>query len=179
MSEFNSSAAIYQSRANKLASLLSSGGERTRLWRTEELAAIFRHQMSAPMMVDLGVLDAPTAQRLKTLGEAPGLRLKSFGDLFQHPAPALELLEMVKTFARANVDHPESGLPGEIAAALYYASIAAALVRLNARITQLPDAALREGLLRTLEQTWLDEQTRALLAQALAKVSATPTGGAA
>ena len=179
MSDFDSSAAVYKSRANQLASLLASGGERSRLWRPEELAAIVRHQMSAPMVVDLGSFDARTALRLRHVSEAQGLVLKSFGDLFHHPAPVLELLELVKDFAKANVDQPESGLPGEIAAALYYTSIAAALVRLDTRITQLPDAALQAGLRQTLEQAWLDEKTKDLLTLALAKVSGERQGGGA
>ena len=177
MSDFDSSAAVFKSRANKLASLLSSGGEPSKLWRPEELAAIFRHQMSAPMVVDLGAFDARTALRLRTLSETQGLVLKSFGDLFHHPAPVLELLELVKDFAKANVDQPESGLPGEIAAALYYTSIAAALVRLNTRITQLPDAALQAGLQHTLAQAWLDEPTRELLTQAQVRVFGARKGG--
>jgi hypothetical protein len=171
MSEFNSSAAVNQSRADKLAKLLATGGECARLWRPEELAAIFRHQMSAPMLVDLGAFDDHTAARLRTLGDAQGLLLKSFADLFHHPAPLPELLELVKNFARANMDHPESALPGEIAAVLYYTSIAAALVRLDARLSQLSDADLQRGLNWALGQPWLDEKTKGLLAQALAKVS--------
>ena len=178
MSDFDSSAAVLKSRANQLASLMASGGERARLWRPEELAAIYRHQMSAPMAVDLGAFDARTARRIRSLSDAQGLLLKSFGDLFHHPAPLIELLELVKEFAKANVDHPESGLPGEIAAALYYTSIAAALVRLDTRITQLPDADLQTGLRHTLAQSWLDERTRELLAQALARVAGQPKGGA-
>jgi len=166
MSEFDSSSAVFKSRAQKLAHLLASGGEPSRLWQPEELAAIFRHQLAAPMLVDLGTLEATTAARLRTLTEAQGLLLKSFGDLFHHPAPALELLELVKQFAKANIEHPESGLPGEIASALYYISIAAALVRLNQRITQLPDAELARGLQWTLDQPWLDAATRELLASA-------------
>ena len=54
MSEFDASSSVFKSRANKLAALLATGEERTRLWRPDELAAIFRHQMSAPMLVDLG-----------------------------------------------------------------------------------------------------------------------------
>ena len=171
MSDFDSSAAVFKSRAKKLATLLATGEERAKLWRPDELAAIFRHQMSAPMLVDLGTFDPRTATRLRTLSEAHGLLLKSFADLFHHPAPPFELLELVKDFAKANLDHPESGLPGEIATALYYASIAAALVRLDARISQLPDADLQRGLRWTMEQAWLDERTKKLLAQALEKVS--------
>ena len=171
MSDFDSSAAVFKSRAKKLAALMATGQERADLWRPEELAAIYRHQMSAPVMVDLGAFDPRTATRLRTLGEAKGLLLRSFDDLFHHPAPPIELLELVKDFAKANLDHPESGLPREIAAALYYASIAAALVRLDARISQLPDADLQRGLRWAMGQAWLDEKAKELLTQASGKVS--------
>ena len=176
MSESDSLSAVFKSRAKKLATLLATAEARARLWRPDELAAIFRHQMSAPMLVDLGTFDPRTATRLRTLSEAQGLLLRSFADLFHHPTPLIELLELVKDFAKANMNHPESGLPDEIAAALYYTSIAAALVRLDARISQLPEEDLQRGLRRTLEQTWLDEGTRALLSQALAKLSAGQKG---
>jgi len=171
MSEFDSSAAVFKSRANELAALMATGEERAKLWRPDELAAILRHQMSAPMLVDLGSFDARTATKLRTLSEAQGLLLKSFSDLFHHPAPPIELLELVKNFAKANLDHPESGLPGEIASALYYTSIASALVHLDSRISQLLDSDLRRGLHWTEEQAWLDEKTKGLLAQALKKLS--------
>ena len=171
MSESDASAAVFKSRADKLATLMATGEERARLWRPDELAAIFRHQMSAPVVVDLGTFDPRTATRLRTLSEAQGLLLRSFDDLFHHPAPPPELLGLVKDFAKANLDHPESGLPGEIAAALYYTSIAAALVHLGARLSQLPDTDLQSGLRATLEQAWLDEKTKELLANALGKVS--------
>ncbi len=171
MSDFDSSAAVFKSRAKKLATLMATSEERAKLWRPDELAAIFRHQMSAPMLVDLGSFDPRNATRLRTLSEAQGLLLKSFADLFHHPAPLIELLELVKDFAKANMDHPDSGLPDEIATTLYYTSIAAALVRLDARISQLLDADLQRGLRWTMEQAWLDAKTKELLAQALGKIS--------
>jgi hypothetical protein len=170
-SEMDSSEAVFKSRANKLASLLAAGGEAARLWRPEELAAIFRHQMAAPIMVDLGAFDSPTATRLKEVSESRGLLLKSFADLFQHPAPPVELLTLIKDFAKANRDHPASALPPEIASALYYVSIGAALVRLDRRISQLPDDTLRQGFRMTLQQDWLDQSTRDLLAKALSRLS--------
>jgi hypothetical protein len=108
---------------------------------------------------------------LKTLAEAQGLLLSSFSDLFNHATPPLQLLQLVKDFAKANMDHPESGLPREIATALYYTSIAAALLRLDKRISQLPDADLQRGLRWAQEQRWLDEKTKGLVAAALKKLS--------
>ena len=171
MSDFDSSAALAKGRARELAALIHTGDESSPLWGAGELAALFRHQMSAPMLMDLGSFEPRTAEQLKTLAAAQGLLLSSFADLFNHPAPPLQLLQMVKDFAKANMDHPESGLPREIATALYYTSIAASLFRLDARISQLPDADLQRGLSKTAEQKWLDTQTKALLAGALKKLS--------
>jgi hypothetical protein len=171
MSEFDSAAALGKSPPKSLAAFLAAGSEAARLWRPEELSAIFRHQMTAPILVDLGGFDPATAVRLKTLSEAQSLLLKSFSDLFHHPVPPLELLTVTKDFAKANMDHPESSLPQEVAAVLYYASIAAASVRLDARISQLKDAELQRGLLWAKDQPWVDGQTRDLFVQALKKIS--------
>src|SRR5579862_4558949 len=111
MSEFDSSASLFKSRAQQLSTLMASGEERGPLWQPEELAAMFRHQMSAPVLMDLGSFDPRTANQLKALTAAQGLLLSSFADLFNHANPPIQLLQMVKDFAKANLDHPESGLP--------------------------------------------------------------------
>ena len=171
MPDSDSPSSVFKSRAKELAALMSTSEEGARLWRADELAAIFKHQISTPMLVDLGSFDPRTANKLKIVSEAHGLLLKSFSDLFHHPAPPAELLELVKNFAKANLDHPESGLPNEIASALYYTSIASALVKLDKRITKLPDADLWRGLGWAREQGWLDGATRELLGAALEKIS--------
>jgi hypothetical protein len=174
MSDFDPAGSVFHSRPKALAALLAAREERGGLWRPEELAAVFRHQMSAPVMVDLGGFDPATAVRLKTLSEAQGLLLKSFGELLHHPSPPVELLVLTKDFAKLNLDHSDSTLPTEIAGVLYYTSIAAALVRLDRRITQLQDADLRRGLRWSGEQPWLDAQTRELVAEAIAKLAPEP-----
>jgi hypothetical protein len=171
MSEFDSAAALSKSPPKSLAAFLASGAEPARLWRPEELNAIFRHQLAAPILVDLGGFDQSTAVRLKNLSDAQNLLLKSFADLFRHPVPPLELLKLTKDFAKANMDHPDGCLPHEVASALYYASIAAALVRLDTRISRLPDADLARGLDWALHQPWLDANTGELFKLALQKIS--------
>jgi hypothetical protein len=167
MFDSNSSTTIFKSQVKSLAALMDVGSESTRLWGPDELAAIFRHQMSAPVLVDLGGFDPGTALRLKTLSDAQGLLLKSFSDLFHHASPPIELLRLTKEFAKANMDHPDSGMPTEVVSLLYYMSIATALVRLGVRITQLPDPDLRRGLLWANEQPWLDADSKTLLVKAL------------
>jgi hypothetical protein len=171
MADFDSAGAMARSEARSLAAFMAAGGERARLWRPEEMAAIFRHQMAAPVLVDLAGFDAVTAARLKTLTASQSLLLQSFADLFFHPAPPLELLELTKEFAKANMDPAESALPGEVAASLYYASIASALARLGQRISRLNDAELRRGFLWAKERPWMDAKTGQLLEEAMQKIS--------
>ena len=172
------SEAALRSAPKGLAALLNSGSEGARLWRPEELEAIFRHQLSAPVLMDLGRLEAGAAAKLKGLTDAQGLLLKSFAELFHHPNPPGELLVLTKDFAKANMNHPDSALPHEIATAIYYLSIAAAAVRLNERISQLSAADLRRGYAWACAQNWIDAETKKLLASAAAQVSGPATGGA-
>jgi hypothetical protein len=171
MPDFNSATKLSLSGPEPLAALLAAGEAPSGLWRPEEMAAIFRHQMAALLEADLGGLTPPAARRLEAMAAAQGAPARSFADLLRHPSPPLELLEMVKDFAKTNADHPENGLPKEIAAVLYYACIAAALLRLKARISKLPDADLGRGLRWAAAQPWLDEETKQLLARALAGIT--------
>ena len=177
MSEFDSVGAVFKGPPKSLAMLLQAGAEEARLWRREELGAIFRHQLSAPILVDLGGFSPGAAGRLKALSAGQSLLLKSFADLFHHATPPVELLQLTKDFAKANMDHPDSSLPPQIAAALYYASIAAALVRLDARISQLKDCELRKGLDWARGQEWIDGATKELFDQALEKLSTASSQG--
>ena len=132
------------------------------LWQPADLQAILRHQLSAPIQSDLAGSD----EEGRTAFDSGGLattRHATFGDLLRDPAPPLKLLEMLKAFAKANMLHPESSLPREIATVLYYAAICAALVRLGRRLSALPAASLRQGITLALDWDWVDPITRELL----------------
>jgi len=159
----------------RLSEMLGLKPDSAPLWRPEELAAIFRHQLAAPVLVDLGGFDRTAAERLRLLTEAQGLLVKSFADLFRHPSPPVELLRLTKDFAKANRDHPEAVLPREIANALYYASIAAALLRCGERITRLTNEELRQGLAWAAVQPWVDAEVKELLVEAVTRVSNRPS----
>ena len=162
---------LLKASPGQVAAVMALGdGAPARVWRPEELGAVFRHQMEAPVSVDLGAFGPGAAARLRILVEANNLLLRSFRDLFQHPAPPLELLELVKDFAKLNRDQRESVLPTEIATGLYFLSIAAALVRCSRRITALSDGELREGFAWALRQSWIDEAARGLLESARARL---------
>jgi hypothetical protein len=170
MSEFDSAGTLLKSAPKSLAAFLAAGDEHARLWRPEELGAIFRHQMSAPILVDLSAFDSATAARLKTLTQAQSLLLTSFLDLFLHPVPPIELLTLTKDFAKGNMEHPDSSLPNEVAAVLYYVSIAAAFLRLDKRISQLGDVELERGLRWARSQPWVESPLQKLLDETLQKL---------
>jgi len=137
-------------------------------WLESDLAAICRHQLAAPVQVDLSAVDPSIAPKLATVCGARGLLLRSFGDLLTHRNPPLELLDITRRFAKTLRVHPQSPLPPQVAAVLYYASIVAARVRCQKRITTLDDAELRVGLSTCLSYVWLEDPMRSLLNEGLA-----------
>jgi hypothetical protein len=172
MADFDSAGALFRSAPKSLAALMAEGAEHARLWRADELGAIFRHQLAAPILVDLGGFDAANAARLKMIAEAQNLLLKSFSDLLLHSTPPVELLRLAKDFAKANMDRPDGSLPKEVAAILYYASISTAFLRLDERISQLKDTDLERGLCWAKSQPWINQQIQQLLGDALDKLNA-------
>ena len=159
--------AVFDTDAASLATLFDPSDGDERLWDASELGAILHHQLSTPLQVDLAQLKQAHAIRVRNLADAQGLTLKSFGDLLRHPHPPVELLKIVKDFAKASRLNPHGPLPRDIASVLYFAAIAAARVRCRRRISELGDAALAEGLRWVLARPWLDAELRELISTCL------------
>jgi RNA polymerase sigma-70 factor (ECF subfamily) len=124
-----------------------------------DIAALLQQVLTAPVPLDLNPV-------FRQQEQGP-----SFSDLLHQPNPVPELLELVKDFAKENRTDPESPLGREVATVLYYASIAAALVRCGRRITRQEDATLRQGFEWGCERPWVDERTRELLGTALRQLN--------
>lgn len=124
------------------------------VWSKEELAAILCHQLSTPLEFDLG--GRGRGQRREGVAGPPCGQpgIATFADLFTHPQPPIELLESAKSFAKASRSHHDRPLPPEVSTFLYYASIAAAMVRCGRRISELTDEALREGFTWCTKSRW-------------------------
>lgn len=150
-----------------LSQLLDPSELGKRIWRSSELEAILKHQLTSSVGFDLGELEKGLARRLRTASAAEGLLLQNFKDLFQHQCPPVELLVLTKDFAKRHLGHPESPLPQEIARVLYLASITVAMIRCHRRISSLGDAAIRSGLEWAIGQQWLDEATRSLFREGI------------
>jgi hypothetical protein len=114
-------------------------------WDAQELGAVLRHQLAAPL--------PPVA------GPAP---VDTFDQLLRHPSPPLTLLESVKDFAKAARQNPAAGLPEEVAAVIYFAAIVVANRRCGVRISRLSDEELRSGVEWVLAQPWIAADIRVL-----------------
>ncbi len=160
---------IFQGSPDKLAKIIGAGKDSARIWRQEELAAVLKHQMAAPIYFDLANLESSLAAKIKVLAES-GEALHSFSDLLQHPCPPMELLLLVKDFCKANQSHPDSPLPPEITILLYYATIACAFLRCGKRISELNDQELHHGFSWGMGQYWVEPWVKDLLSQAISRL---------
>jgi hypothetical protein len=153
--------------ASALASMFDAGTAPAHPWHSEELAAVLRHQLDAPVSVDLVNLRGVTAERVGRLAGAADPPIRSFFDLLGHPEPPVELLEMTKRFAKRARRKPGLGLPEEVAGVLYFGSILAARARRGTRISNLDEEELRDGVRWVLAQPWVGQATRTLFGQGL------------
>jgi hypothetical protein len=134
-------------------------------WSNDDLRVILRHQLSTRLESDLGDLSAELGD-----GASPAVRAMTFGGLLQQTNPSLGLLRHAKQFAKACKLDPDGPLPEEVATVLYFALIAAALLRCNQRISRLNDAALIAAMRWVLGKDWVDDSVRELMRLALAAV---------
>ena len=157
---------IYESDPRSLAHVLDlvqgSGKESD----PEVLAAVLDDELTRPVQFELSAVGPALAGAARIAASSQGLLVKSLGDLLQHPHPPLELLVLAKAYARSNLQHPDSALPRDVALVLYFACIAAAMVRCGRRITQLGTESLSAGLAWAAGQAWVAEETRDLLQDA-------------
>ena len=93
--------------------------------------------------------------------------LMTLGELLADEKPSIELLQLVKKFAKLCKRNPENPLPSEIVMFLYYTSITVALLRLNEPISELTDTSLIRGVNWLHVQPWMPEEMRSLLQEGL------------
>lgn len=149
-----------------------------RLWSPDELGAILRHQLATSVQLDLESLGSSFRTRLHALPavEKPGPL--TFAELFHLPAPPLDLLNLVKQFAKSSRVRGESVLPAEIATVIYLTSIVVARIRIGRRISEQSDESLLYGIHWVTEQPWVDDKTRALFHEAQRHFTPSSSAGA-
>jgi hypothetical protein len=159
---------MFFSRPEGLARILSLDDEAVELWSPEEMKAMWLHQMATSLEIELGTITPEQASG----SQQASFEGKTFRDLLAHPEPPLRLLEMIKEFSKRTLKESDDKQWKEIASGLYYASYAAALTRCGKSLGSLKDHHLVAGFGWALDRSWLDEQTRALIAQAVKQVAA-------
>jgi hypothetical protein len=157
---------IFMTRPEGLARILALDDHTTELWNPGELQAMWQHQLSAPIDIDLETVVSVRATELRNAARNTPFKGKSFADLLLDPAPPLELLILTKEFAKQMLKDAEETQLKDVASALYYATYAAGLLRCGALIGSMNREELRPGFDWMLKQTWLDENTKRLVTEA-------------
>jgi hypothetical protein len=142
----------------------------TELWQPGEREAIWQHQLNTQLQVDLEPNRLRSRPSEMLPPEAKIFFKKSFGELLKHPQPPLELLKLIKDFAKRTLNSNPDPQLQEIVTALYYATYAAGLVRHGRRVGKLSGGELARGFAWALKQSWLDDFTRELVLAAKARL---------
>src|SRR6266567_4102254 len=99
MKKSNPESAVFNINATRLLSLMSLDETSPDQWRPEDIAAIVRHQFSAPLEFDLSDTQESKSSALRqSLTEAGAKRIRCFEDLLFHSEPPLPLLKLSKEF---------------------------------------------------------------------------------
>lgn len=122
-------------------------------WQKDDLHAILAHLMQLPLGWCVSESGLSGQERSLTLRQAIN-------------SGSCQVLERVKVFAKTCRTKPDETLPDPVAAAIYFAAIAAATVRYAVRISALDGKSLSEGMSWLAEQDWADEELRMLLSDA-------------
>jgi DNA-directed RNA polymerase specialized sigma24 family protein len=153
-----------QQPSGSWATVLERSDDENEAWSMEDLASIWRHQLTQPVNCLLG--SSATCNSMETGAPerdneqaAPTLQNVLFDD-----DPSFETLERLKKLGRNRLKQKSNRLPGQIAWAIYIACIAAALPRWRNEITDLSDQELRTNLEMASTCSWLDSKTRSLAA---------------
>lgn len=161
---------LHESSAERLARFFALDEARVSPWNRRELAQVFEHQLKAPLRLGL-VEDGPTMKSAgPVLGAEERLALDTFEKVLFHPRPPVEVLRLIKEFAKAHLVAWPVHLPEEVAGILYYGTIAVGLVKCGERISRLTNQELRFGMNWALAIDWLDPRLKTVLQTALASI---------
>lgn len=121
------------------------------------------------MQADLPILGPDAVQMLHRIAVASPGAWQTFGDVLAGDHPPIDLLKMIKDYARQTGQ--DQTLPIEIATAMYYASILAARTRCSEKITRLSDTALHDGAKWMIDAEWVDSTLRQQISRDLQRLT--------
>ncbi len=153
--------------ASDLARIIGLGTEATPQWGDQDLTEMFAHQLSASLMDDLQNLNGVDLDQLYAWVTSVNPPITTFGDLFFHANPPIELLKQTKEYAKACRDDVSCLIPDSIASTLYYACLAVGRTRCGIWLTTMSPAAIRQGFRWAVDQPWVEPDLRSIFTQAL------------
>lgn len=153
-------------QVDRIAELLSLGTSGSHPWSEEELAAMLEYLLSRPLQSDLGGLPKTLVQELTRMEQKNGGAMHTFGYWLHHAHPPVELLRLVKRYAKSCYANPQCGIPPKVSLVLYYLCLAVALVRCRTSITSLKHEELKAGFDQLANVKWVDEASRAIFEEA-------------
>jgi hypothetical protein len=165
----DSSQEVFKTSAEALARIMNLDEPTAEGWNERDLAAMVRHQMSAPLNFDLTSIELKATKaeaRNQTLTGAANKRIQSFEELLFHREPALELLRLSKEFFKRRVkDCTKDSPEWQVAYLFYLLSILAAGTR-TGQLSKLAPGEMCRAIRWALDQPWADAKTKELLSQA-------------
>lgn len=160
--------------AQAVRKLLKTNGLAADEWQHEELGELLGHQLAAELAPDLGVIDPAMGLGVQQLTERIGQASVTFEQVLAGTNPAVDLLSMVKWFAKKHLVAADPALPKPIALYLYNLSIVNARRFCGQKISATPDREAMASMAWLLQQPWLIGPPKELLESALQWLSTRP-----
>ena len=157
--------AVDESNPSELACLLSVQGTPEGNWQPAELGELLRHCLAAPVSEYLRDSGQPVEFAADSPSECAAVDM-TLGELLQRADAPLGLLIAVKRHARRLMNPGASAMPVEVHQLVYFASIAAALVRHGERISKSSPEVLRAAWGQIAAELYTEEWLRRLFATA-------------
>ena len=162
--------AVDDSNPKELACLLSVRGTPEGNWQYTKIRDLLRDSLAAPVREYLGDLGDVAGFEADSPSECAAVAM-TLGDLFQSADPPLGLLIAMMRGARRLMSPEASDMPAEVHDLIYFASIAAAVVRHNQLISRSSPEVLLAALERLAVESYADDGLRELFATAVERLS--------
>ncbi|MBI1371340.1 MAG: hypothetical protein GC159_01070 [Phycisphaera sp.] len=124
------------------------------LWRDDDLKTILDEQLKMPL-ADMERILPNSGKKAERYAESTLPPLDTIGSALLHQQTPVELLKVIKSYAKVADRDPSEPIPQKVARVLYYASIASALVNQGALISSLATDRLTESLGARRRSAWI------------------------
>lgn len=159
--------------AKALYTMLNVVGTSESNWLPSDLSDMLRQQLEVPLAIDLVPVVDHAEATISTLNHQISSPPANFGEALLSPSPSVEMLNLIKDFAKSLQADPANQIPVELLKVIYFASIIAARVHAGVAITRLTDTELANGCSWCLRRSWLTDPLQNLFEEGARRLSST------